>query len=380
MRTLHDPVARPGLGTLSPRDTRAPDQSAATQNVLPPSRPTAILIALVIGTAGGWVAEILQLPLPWMIGAMGATTVAATFGLPIAMPAPIRTVMVTILGVMLGSTFSPEIMGQMAEWAVSLAMLVGYAAAAGGAGLLYFRRVCGYDPVTSYFAGMPGGLTEMVLVGSAMGGDPRIISLTHASRLLIVVFTLPFAFQILVGYEPADRPAAGLPLLEIAGPDLVILAACGMAGYFAARALKLPAAGVAGPMILSAAVHLAGWTAAKPPIELVAAAQVVVGCAVGARFTGATFRMIGRVAVAAAGGSAVLLGAMLAFAFGLHGVLGLPVEALALAYSPGGLAEMSLIALAIGTDAAFVATHHIVRIFLIVVFAPAVFRLLRRKT
>ncbi len=62
---------------------------------------------------------------------------------------------------------------------------------------------------------------------------------------------------------------------------------------------------------------------------------------------------------------------------GLAQVSGLPAVPLTLAFSPGGLAEMSLIAIAIG--AAFVATHHVVRIFLIVVIAPHAFRLLRRE-
>ncbi|MCH8332384.1 AbrB family transcriptional regulator, partial [Candidatus Sumerlaeota bacterium] len=83
---------------------------------------------------------------------------------------------------------------------------------AGGAGLVSFRRVWGYDAVTAYFAAMPGGLTEMTLVGAEMGGDGRVISLTHATRVLLVVLALPFAFQLLIGYDPASRPAAGLPL------------------------------------------------------------------------------------------------------------------------------------------------------------------------
>ena len=62
------------------------------------------------------------------------------------------------------------------------------------------------------------------------------------------------------------------------------------------------------------------------------------------------------------------------FALLLHGATGLPIPTLVLAYAPGGLAEMSLIALALSLDAAFVATHHLVRVFLIVVLAPAFFR------
>ncbi len=346
--------------------------------VVPAPTLRTTLAALAIGTFGGWLASLAGLPLAWMIGAMSATTAAAALGLPIALPVGLRQLMVTVLGVMLGSGFSPEMLDRIGEWALSLAALALYAAAAGGAGLFYFRRICGYDAVTAYFSAMPGGLSEMILVGTEMGGDARVISLTHAARVMLVVLALPFAFQMMIGYDPAASVPAGLPLAEVSGADLAVLAACGALGYLLARALRVPAAAVVGPMILSALVHILGWTTAKPPFELVAAAQVVVGTAIGCRFAGVTTRLLLRTAAAAAGGTAVLLSATLAFAMVLAQVTGLPVVALTLAFSPGGLAEMSLIAIAIGADAAFVATHHVVRIFMIVVFAPLAFRLMRR--
>jgi len=310
---------------------------------------------------------------------MLATTAGAAGGLKLAMSMRARAVMVAVLGVMLGSGFTPEILARMAEWSLSLAGLVLYSAAAGGTAWFYLHKICGYDRVTSYFAAMPGGLSEMILVGTEMGGDARIISLSQSSRLLLVVLILPFGFQFFLGYDPGAKPAAGLPLAEVAFWDLAVLAACGVAGYFAAKAVKLPASAIVGPMILSAIVHLAGWSTARPPFELVAAAQVVIGTAIGCRFAGTTLRMIRRAVVTALGSTAILLGINVAFAVALHNALDLPAAALMLAYAPGGLAEMSLIAIAIGTDAAFVATHHIVRIFLIVVLAPLTFKLLVRS-
>lgn len=338
----------------------------------------AYALALAIGSGGGWLASAAQIPLAWMIGAMVATTVAAMLGLPVAMPRSLRNVMIAVLGVMLGSAFTPEIVQRIGEWSVSLSALAVYGLVAGGASYVYFRRVCGYDRATAYFSAMPGGLSEMILVGSAMGGDTRIISLTHASRVLLVVLALPFAFQVLVGYEPGARPAAGLPLLALLPRDLAILSVCGAVGFGLARALRFPAAALIGPMLLSAGVHLAGWTAAKPPLELVTAAQIVIGTTVGCRFAGTGARLILRAMVGAAGGTAVLAVTALAFALALAQATGLPLEALVLAYAPGGLAEMSLIALAIGADPAFVATHHIVRVVLVVGVAPTLFRALQK--
>lgn len=68
------------------------------------------LLDLAIGSAGGVVAHGLNLPLAWMIGAMVATTAAAVLGLPLAFSRRLRTGMITILGVMLGSAFVPALL------------------------------------------------------------------------------------------------------------------------------------------------------------------------------------------------------------------------------------------------------------------------------
>lgn len=342
-------------------------------------RPAQLALALALGGAGGWAANLLALPLAWMIGAMVATTAAAILGAPVFLPMRLRGVMVMVLGIMLGGAFSPAILDHLAEWTLSLASLLGYVVVTGAIGMVYFRRLAGYDRTTAFFSAMPGGLSEMVLVGDELGGDGRVISLVHSSRILIVILILPFAFQALLGYEPGDRPPAGPTLDEIPLADVAVLAACAVAGYFGAKALRLPAAALVGPMVLSAAVHLAGLTEAQPPAGLVALAQVVIGTAIGCRFAGVTPAMVGRTMAYAGGGTLGLLAVTLSFGFALNAVTGLPLPALVLAFAPGGLAEMSLIALALSLDPAFVATHHLVRIFLIMVLAPSLFRAIKRR-
>src|SRR3546814_9376692 len=76
------------------------------------------------------------------------------------------------------------------------------------------------------------------------------------------------------------------------------------------------------------------------------------------------------------GSTIILVASGLLFAVLLHPLTGLPTIGIFLAFAPGGVAEMSLIALALSLDAALVATHHIVRILLIVVITPLLFRLL----
>ncbi len=353
-----------------------PQSSPDAQKRKPTLKTTAL--ALAIGGTGGWLATLANIPLPWMIGSMLAVTAGAMLGLPLALPNLLRSVMVVVLGIMLGSGFSPAILDQLGEWALSLSALLLYIIVSGVIGIFYFRRFCRYDPISAYFSAMPGGLSEMVAVGDAMGGDSRAISLTHAWRILSVIMTLPFLFQLWLSYDPALRPNVGLPLLEVPPIDMAVLTACAIAGYFAAKAIRLPAAAIVGPMILSAVVHLVGWTEANPPLELVAIAQVVVGAAIGCRFSNIQMHFVLRCVAAASGGTVILVAISLLFAWVLHSLTGLSFVALFLAFAPGGLAEMSLIALSLSLDSAFVATHHIVRIFVIVVCAPLLFRLLQR--
>ena len=56
-----------------------------------------------------------------------------------------------------------------------------------------------------------------------------------------------------------------------------------------------------------------------------------------------------------------------------------PVEAF-LSFAPGGQGEMVVLAIVAGADVAFVVTHHLVRLTVVILSAPFVARLARRQT
>lgn len=339
------------------------------------ARTAAVLpfaLALVIGAAGGALFNEARLPLAWLMGAMLFTTVAAVAGVPLRVPKALRNAMVMILGVMLGSGFTPAILGRLGEWTVSLSGLAAYLVVATVVGVRYLRRTARLDPATAYFTATPGGLNEMVMVGTQMGGDTRTMALAHALRVMLVVIVIPFAFQALGLYDPARRGTLGPSLSSLSLPDVALLTGCAL-GYPLARLLRIPAAQIVGPMLLSAAVHLAGLTEGRPPGALVAGAQVVIGAALGCRFSGLKVSRIGRDGLTALGLTGLMLLVTAAAAWAVDAATGLGIAALILAFAPGGLAEMTLVALALNIDVALVATHHMVRIILIVTLAPAAY-------
>ena len=337
-----------------------------------------ILLAILIGAAGGTIASYLRIPLPWMLGAMLATTIAAMSGVNIKLPRRLRNLLVVVLGVMLGSAFTPDLLDRAGAWVASIIGLLIYAAIAGSLVLVYLRKVANYDPVTAYFAASPGGLSEMTIVGREFGGDERIIALTQAARVLLVVLSIPFMYRMFGGYEPLDSFLPRGSGFDIPMTEWAIFAGCVVVGPFLAGKLRLPAAFLMGPMIFSAIAHLTGFSEHSPPGLLVAVAQIVLGTAVGCRFAGVEVREVLRVVWVSIGSTIILISTAVAAGVLMEKVTGTSWTTMVLAYSPGGLAEMSMVAFGIGSDVAFVATHHLARISIIVILAPMAFRLLRR--
>ncbi|MBM3598093.1 MAG: AbrB family transcriptional regulator [Alphaproteobacteria bacterium] len=334
-----------------------------------------ILLGLVIGTIGGVVFIWLNMPLPWMLGAMTATTIASIAGVRQRMPGNLRSVMVVVLGVMLGSSFTPDIVQHMAAWVVSLIGVAIYVVLCTGLVMVMFRKWLGHDPLTAFLCATPGGASEMVILGITMGADERAIALSQASRVLIVMLAIPFWFRFVEGYIPPAQVSADFEIFTLGIADMALLAGCGVVGAVGAHWLGIPVPAMIGPLFVSAAAHIAGLSDHRPPWELVAVAQVVLGTAVGCRFAGVSAQTIVRTLGTGIVSSAILLAMTTVFSYGLYRLTGLGMQGLVLAFAPGGLAEMNLIALAMGIDPAFVSTHHTARICIVVIFMPWLLRL-----
>jgi membrane AbrB-like protein len=375
------PDPRPDRGPARPlRRLSEAQPTASTTAAQPQPRAwtwPALAATLALGAIGGWAADHIHMPLAWMMGAMIVTTIAAIAGAPMAMAPSFRTAMSAVLGVMVGSAFTPAIFARAGEWVVSLSVSVFYLFVITVVTWALLRRFARYDSPTAFFAAVPGGFNEMLLIGSAMGADDRIVALSHALRILFVVLAIPLWFTLARGYVAAPPTATGGgwgdPL------DLALLLGCAVVGTLGARRLRVPAASLLGPMLLSAALHLAGATASKPPWLLIALAQLIIGSSVGARFAGVSPRLILNGAAIALAVTAAMLAITFAFALGLNALTGISVTVLVLAYAPGGLPEMSLIALFLNEDTAFVSTHHITRLLVIVTLAPLTFHWVIRR-
>lgn len=310
---------------------------------------------------------------------MIGVTIAAMSGLPIAAPVTLRMIVIPIIGVMLGSAVTPDVIGQIGQWAATMALLPLVLFVLGGLSYLTYRYLGGFDPVTAFYAAMPGGLNDMVIMGEEAGGDPRHIALAHAARILIVIFSVALVFGLIFGIRASGGGQNWQSLTSITAFDYLILGLCAALGPSFGRLLKLPAAPIFGALILSGLTHVTGWITAAPPTIFIIVAQVVMGTVIGSRFKGTTIKEVGKdLGLATIASTLMLLsGAGLAIIIGK--LVGMPTSQIFLAFSPGGITEMSLLTLAIDQDVAFVSVTHLVRIAIVIAAAPVLFHRFRPR-
>lgn len=284
----------------------------------------------------------------------------------------------TILGVAVGATFTTALLTSMVGMWPTLLLIPVMTASIGFLGVLYFQRLWGFDFATSYYGAMPGGLQDMLVFGEEAGGDVRVLSLIHATRVMVIVVALPF---LLIWIWDADLTnAPGAPAATLPWQQLTLMVFAGLVGWQAAKRLGLFGASILGPLLLAAVLALAGILQYRPPAEAIWAAQFFIGMGVGCKYSGVTMAEVRRVVTAALGFCVILLLLTIIFAEAIHLGNLAPARETVLSFAPGGQAELTVLALIVGADMAFVVAHHVLRIFVVILGAPLFARLMKEKS
>lgn len=333
------------------------------------------LLTLVLGAAGVGAFLLANLPLPFLFGPMAACLVGALVGAPLRGLGQISVGARTVLGLAVGAAVTPALVARVPQMLASVSLVPIYIGVIALVGVPFFRRVCRFDPITAFYAAMPGGAADMTLFGQEAGANVRQLSLVHVTRLLVIMVVAPIVLVQVYGVSldhPVGEAAALLPLHEMA--IMVVIAIIGWKG---GERIGLFGAAIFGPLILAAALSLAGVLHQRPPREALLAAQFLIGMGIGVSYVGVTLREL-RDTVAGGAAFVLILAAIAAAATEIVTLTGLapPVEGF-LAFMPGGQAEMSMLAIITGADLGFVIIHHLTRIVIVIMGAPVLFRFLK---
>ena len=328
---------------------------------------------LAIAAAGGAALGLIGIPAGWLSGSILAVAGASLAGRPMLIPTFLMRAIFVLIGISLGAVVTPETLHGMATYPVSIAVLILAMAliSIGGAG--YLRVIHRWGNVDAYLAAAPGGMSQVLALGAELGGDLRAIAIVQSIRVVVIAVGLPAGLSMLglVGQAP-PRVTGGLSIGVL--DELAILVAASTIVAIIAYRIRFPGGLLFGAMLTSAVLHGSGLIHAVMPWWAANTAMVAMGAITGSRFANTPLRMLLNFVGAAFGSFAVAVTIAAAFAAVLISVLSLRAAEVMIAFAPGSVDAMMLLALALNLDPVYVGAHHLTRIFFVSLTMPLVAR------
>ncbi|MGD9843884.1 MAG: AbrB family transcriptional regulator [Variibacter sp.] len=333
---------------------------------------------LIVACAGGLALGLPGFPAGWLSGSIIAVSIAALAGRPMHVPDTLARISFVLTGISLGGAVTPDTVAGMAAWPASLAALTVAMIGLTAAVAFYLHKVHGWDWASATFGSFPGALATVLVLAAENRADVRAVAVVQTVRIVLLAVFLPAIF-VALGLASSGVPVRGEPGFFPAPGQVAILTAVSTAVAFGMQWLRVPGGLIFGAMLMSAVLHGGGLVTAGLPRWVAIIAFMILGALTGSRFANTDVRLLRHLAGAAIGAFAV--GTLFAFGFALAvaALLSLHPGDLIIAYAPGALDAMMLLALALHLNAAFVAAHHLARFILVLVAIPLVVPLVRDK-
>lgn len=322
--------------------------------------------ALIFGVIAHW----LRFPLPWMLGAMLFSASVRLLDFPVRIPVQTRQLGQVLVACSVGLSFTPEALQVMVTLLVPmvLAAIMTVFLAFGVATLLI--RLTRVEAVTAILASLPLGPVESAVLAEKQKVPPGPIVFAQTLRITFLVVLIPPAIVLMDG--AITDPVGVLRDLDWNASGALILFAFGFGGALIAGKL-----GMANPYFIGALAGAALCAALNLPITplpypVLACAQLFLGIWLGAVFDRDLFSRARGFIPASVVTSLLLIGLCAAMGLALKYVTGQPWQVMILATAPGSVTEMALTAKILQEGLALVTAFHLVRIFIILPFAPVI--------
>ena len=337
------------------------------------ARTTAMTLA--VAAAGGALLNLFGLPAAWLSGAMIAVAAYALAGQRAMVPVALREAGFLLIGLAIGAGLSPEMIASVRHWPLSIVILIATVPLLVWAVQTFLVRAMGWQPKEAALAAMPGALSYVLALAASEKVDVARGAIAQTLRLFVIVALVP----ALVG--PAGRGQTGaaqppLILVSIDSPLLVLLGlgvAALLVGWLMNR-WRMPAPLMMSGLLVSGVLHASGILSSHLPALISIPAIIILGAQIGSRFSGMSVAAVRGTALDSLAALGLALIIAFAGAFAVSGLTGVPLTQAFLAFAPGGVDVMVVIAFSLGLDPAYVVAHQLLRFLAIALVLPFVFR------
>lgn len=350
-----------------------------------------IIVTVILGGIGGFIARKLKMPAGFMIGSL---IVVATINLStgwLSFPGSVRKAVQILAGAMVGSRVSRDDIRGMRQLVIpSVLYLVYFVLFMILTGVIMWRS-SGVSLVTALFGCAPGGMSDMGIISGDYGANTALVTVIQLTRLVSVLLSYPFIFRYLANknlihakpyvnkHERASGPGGGKkPLINpaVVKESLILICAAAIGGLLLNQT-GFPSAFIVGGMIGSATANLAIQDLHLDP-RMRFFIQVCSGAYIGTLVTRADIITLSESYVSVLEIIASVLILPPIFGFLVHKLTKLDLGTALFGATPGGLQEMSILAEDMGLDSPKISIIHTIRIVCALSFFPGIISIVLR--
>ena len=335
------------------------------------------ITVILISIPSAIVADYLNIPLAWMLGPMIVTSIGALAGLKVKMPKLALSSILIILGLHIGNYIDQNLFNQMINWIWTSVIMLIYIIISILIVSKYLQKFSGYGEKASIFSAAPGALGPLMILAEHEKTDLSQVATSHLIRLIIIITVIPFIIVNNTGSEELL-----LEKIDYMGQNhmhLILLIIASLFFIFIFDKIKIPAALLSGTLFASGLLQITDIASYKLPDASINFCLLILGASVGCRFAEKTVKEIANNSLHSIVATTILVILGLIAAYVATFFVDTNILTLILSFSPGGIYEVAVIAIAFDLDPDFVAFHHIIRLLFILFTVPIFLRVLEIK-
>ena len=339
-----------------------------------------MLETLAVALLGGALFNLINIPIPWMLGPLTAVMVWDTaFKREVFWPRELRNAGLAVLGFMMGVSFTRDTLAQITSQFTAMALVT--------VALILFSIFTGYithkttgiSISSSMIGSVPGGLSQMIVLSEEIpDADITVVTFMQTLRLLSTLFVVPY----LVVHGLADHVTQQLVLSPIASADYsitspwvpIIFLVNVIFTAWAAEKIHMPTPFLLGPLLGTAILVVAGIPGFKVPPLISGISQLCIGTYMGTSMQLSSMKNWRKLFPYAVAGSIALIIFSLAVGIFLSYNHHLTMIDSFLSTAPGGMAEMGITALMVQGNVSLISAYHLFRVIFILLVMPPIIK------
>jgi len=235
----------------------------------------------------------------------------------------------------------------------------------------------GWRKADAVLASVPGALSTVLAVAADRKADVPSVAIVQNLRLFVLIALLPSVVAATGdGGNTNALIGEGMPIASAGGMAFILIGSLVLGLVF--KTLKVAAPILLGATLVSSVSHGTEFVTGVIPPVIATGGLVLIGLFIAERFRNIQRSTLRRAFVAGLGSFGIGMGVAVIFAALAAWLAGVSFANSLVAFAPGGLEAMTVLALILGLDPLYVGIHHLVRFLGIGLVLPFIIGWLQR--